>query len=165
MRLNAREVEDWGRALKFPLIVGAIGYLAWRIFRKKEDLSYNNINIAGMPTVAPGVSGSVAGNSPWGFAPYTDDQIKGDAQALLEAFDLDWAGTDEEEVETIRQKYVGRPRDLARLWNAFGMPGYGTTGRPAWGKGSPKTLKQWIIEELSGVDLKLWIDMFKLIGK
>lgn len=161
MYISARSVEEWGRALKFPLFVGVGLFVAWRLFRKKKDFSFNNIDPNGLAV-------TLAGYSHGGAAPYSvafsDDAIKSDANSLLTAFDDGWAGTDTEAVKEIRQKYVGRPRDLARLWNAFGMPKYGVVGKAVFG-GTPTNLRGWIKAELSGYEADAWSDMLKQIGK
>lgn len=160
MNVSAKSVKDWGEALKLPLIFGSIAFIAWRLFRKKEDYSYNRIDSNYLPSSLEGYSAS---SIPYNVS-FSADAIKSDAQTLLDAFDDGWIGTNNDAVKTIRVKYLGRPRELARLWTEFGMPKYGVTGKALWG-GSPKNLKQWIDAELSGAEKDSWFEMFRSIGR
>lgn len=160
MYISARSVEEWGRALKFPLFVGVGLFVAWRLFRKKKDFSFNNVDPKSLAITLAGYASG--GAAPYSVA-FSDDAIKSDANTLLTAFDQ-W-GTDEDAVEEVRKKYVGRPRDLARLWNAFGMPKYGYLGKATHFGGTEMNLKQWLSEELSDSEQKAWRDMFATIGK
>lgn len=152
MNVSAKSVKDWGEALKLPLIFGGILFIAWRLFRKKEDYSYNKVDVATMPQTG------------WGVVSFSDDSIKADAQELYDAME-DW-GTTEDNIEAIRLKYVGNRLALSKLWNAFDMKKYGSYGSPLGGfGGTPKNLKQWLQAELSANEFSKWKDMFALIGK